>query len=175
MLKQRPEIVIIAAIAASDRTIGCDGNLPWYISADLRRFKHLTYGYPVIMGRRTVESVLDRLGGPLPGRQMLMLTSGKALPAHSDIRPFASLESALAASSAARKVYICGGAAVYAAAIEIADTLELTIVEGTYRGDAFFPPYEHLLGDLFYLAEEAPQSGYRFVTYRRRMLCQPED
>lgn len=168
MPKHRPEIVIIAAVAAANRAIGLGGGLPWHISADLRRFKQLTYGYPVIMGRRTVESVLDRLGGPLPGRPMLMLTSGKAPPAHPEIRPFASLDSALAASSSARKVYICGGAAVYAAALAIADTLELTIVEGTYRGDAFFPPYEHLLGRRFCLAEEERHPGFRFVTYRRQ-------
>ena len=168
MPKHGPEIVIIAAVAAANRAIVLRGDLPCRVSADLRRFKKLTYGYPVIMGRRTVESVLDRLGGPLPGRPMLMLTSGKALPAHPEIRPFASLESALSASSDARKVFICGGAAVYAAALAIADTLELTIVEGNYPGDAFFPPYEHLLGRWFCLVEEDRHPGYRFVTYRRQ-------
>lgn len=172
MPKHRPEVVIIAAVAAANRAIGLDGGLPWHISADLRRFKQLTYGHPVIMGRRTVESVLDRLGGPLPGRPMLMLTSGTALPAHPEIRPYSSLEAALSASSTAEKVFICGGAAVYAAALAIADTLELTIVEGTYRADAFFPRYEHLLGRRFCLAEEERHSGYRFATYRRQLSVQ---
>ncbi len=173
MQEHRPEIVIIAAVASSNRVIGRDGAMPWHISADLRRFKQLTYGHPVIMGRRTVQSVLDHLGGPLPGRQMLMLTSGRALRGYPEIRPFDSLESAIAAASTARKIYICGGAAVYAAALPIADTLELTLVEGTYAGDAFFPPYEHLLEDRFHLTEEERHSGYRFVTYRRRRPGQP--
>ena len=71
----RGEIIIIAAIAEKNRVIGKDGKLPWYISEDLKRFKRLTTGYPVLMGRKTFESIVERLGKPLPERRNIVLTS----------------------------------------------------------------------------------------------------
>lgn len=164
---QRPEIVLIAAIAEKNRLIGREGQLPWAISEDLKRFKKLTIGHCVIMGRRTFESILQRLGKPLPERRQLVLTANKTFPDYPEVETFASFAEALGAAAGAAKVFIIGGESVFAEALPLADRLELTIVEGDYEGDAFFPEYEHLLGTEFGLVAQGQREGYRFETYKR--------
>ena len=143
-----------------DRLIGDGLELPWHLPADLRRFKAMTLGHPRVMGRRTFEALLHQFGGPLPGRETVVLTSDPAaverrgLP---DVSAFASLPGALGAFSGRERVFIGGGAAVYAAALGLpdasgeagrpADRLELTLVEGDFSGDTYFPPYEPLLAE----------------------------
>ncbi len=73
------EIIIIAAIAEKNRVIGIDNKLPWHMSEDLKRFKALTFGHPVLMGRKTFDSILARNGKPLPGRRNLVLSKSKIL------------------------------------------------------------------------------------------------
>ncbi|MEO1077851.1 MAG: dihydrofolate reductase [Bacteroidota bacterium] len=168
-----PEIVIIAALAERDRLIGDGLDLPWHIPADLKRFKRLTVGHPLVMGRRTFESLVHQFGGPLPKRANVVLTRDAAKAealqaAHPEIVVFDSLDAALAHFADAEQVFIGGGAAVYAAALPIADRLELTLVEGTYTGDTFFPPYAHLIGSVFAAAATDHHDGFRFVTYLRR-------
>jgi dihydrofolate reductase len=145
------EVVVIAAVAEENRVIGDGLDLPWRIPADLRRFKALTLGHPVVMGRRTFESLLHQFGGPLAGRDNVVLTRH---PMHSDranVHVYSSLEEALAAFAGRERVFVGGGASVYAAALGagggpvLADRLELTLVEGAFRGDTFFPPYAHLV------------------------------
>lgn len=168
-----PEVVIVAAVAAKDRLIGDGMDLPWHIPADLRHFKRLTSGHPLVMGRRTFESILHQFGGPLPNRENVVLTrQPERLNGH-DVRVFGSLEEALAALAGRERVFIGGGASVYAAALPIADRLELTLVEGDFEGDTRFPPYEHLLGTEFELgAREAHEAegetpAFRFETWVR--------
>lgn len=163
----KPEIVLIAAVAEANRVIGRGMDLPWHLPGDLKRFKRLTLGHPLVMGRRTFESLVHQFGGPLPGRRNVVLTTRGPLPGYPDVETYASLPAALAALREAERIFIGGGGAVYAAALPLADRLELTLVEGHYEGDAFFPPYEHLLGTRFALVGEEPHDGYRFVTYRR--------
>jgi dihydrofolate reductase len=162
-----PEIVVIAAIAERNRVIGKDGQLPWYIPADLKRFKRLTTGYPVIMGRKTFESIIARNGTPLPDRANLVLTTSQRYPAYPGVRTFASLQSALAESRTADRVFVIGGASVYAMTLPLADRLELTLVAGVYSGDAWFPEYEHLVQERFSLTHQEQHAGYRFVRYVR--------
>ncbi len=169
MQGNRPEIVIIAALAVSNRVIGRGLSLPWHLPEDLRHFKRQTYGHPIIVGRKTFESIVHVFGGPLPNRRMLVLTSLPALPAFPEIETFASLNAALCAAGNASKVFVGGGGTVYATALDFADTLELTLVEGAYEGDVYFPPFEHLLEREFTLVLETPREGYRFVSYRRRV------
>lgn len=125
------KIVLIAAVA-QDGTIGQAGKIPWHISEDLKRFKRLTMGHPIIMGRKTFESI----GKPLPGRRNIILTRQPG-PDH-----FASLDAALK-SCDDQTVFIIGGAEVYRAALPVADTLLLTHVKLPGGGDTKFPEYDH--------------------------------
>ncbi|MFQ5604043.1 MAG: dihydrofolate reductase [bacterium] len=163
----RPEIVIIAAVAEKNRVIGRAGKLPWYFSEDLKRFKRLTLGHTVLMGRKTFESIVERLGKPLPGRKNIVLTARKSFPEFAQVVTFPSLEDAFKAVASQDQVFIIGGETVYQKTLHLAHQLELTIVEGDYEGDAFFPEYQNLLKEQFTLVESQPQDGYRFETYRR--------
>ena len=178
-----PELVVIAAVAEKNRVIGRRLDLPWRIPADLRRFKALTLGHPIIMGRRTFESLLHQFGGPLSGRDNVVLTEH---PMHSDranIHVYGSLEEALDAFADRERLFFGGGASVYGAALGgeggpvLADRLELTLVEGAFEGDTFFPPYRHLVEGseaVFERVEverheaEGDVPAFRFETYRRR-------
>lgn len=161
------EIVVIAAVAEKNRVIGRGMDLPWRIPEDLKRFKQLTTGHVLLMGRRTFESIVHQFGGPLPRRRNVVLTSHGSLPAHPEIETYPSIDAAMAALSGEDVVFIGGGAAIYEQFLPKADRLELTLVEGDYEGDTFFPPYEHLVGTTFRVAHEEARPGYRFVTYER--------
>jgi dihydrofolate reductase len=157
---RRPsEIVVIAAVAEKDRVIGKGLDLPWRIPADLRRFKALTLGHPLVMGRRTFESLLHQFGGPLAGRDNVVLTEHPIHVDHANVHVYPSLEAALAAFADRERVFIGGGASVYAATLPMADRLELTLVEGDFEGDTFFPPYEHLV--------EGPEAAFGRVACER--------
>ena len=147
---------IIAALAANG-VIGDAGKIPWHISEDLKRFKRLTLGHPIIMGRKTYAS----LGKPLPGRRNLVLTRGPAIPS---VECFSSLEAALAACRA-EAVFIIGGAEVYRQALPLAEVLFLTHVHQSVAGDTKFPEYDPLRWQEV-AREEYP--GYAFVEYRLR-------
>ena len=168
-----PEIVIIAALAERDRLIGSGLDLPWRIKADLKRFKELTLGHPVIMGRRTFESLLVQFGGPLKGRENVVLTRRQMHVDNANVHIYNSLEEALDAFADRPKIFVGGGASVYEEALAVADRLELTIVEGVFEGDAFFPPYEHLIGTEFERSKceaypcENGQPAFRFETFVR--------
>ena len=181
------EVVVIAAVAEANRVIGDGLDLPWRIPADLRRFKALTRGHPVVMGRRTFESLLHQFGGPLAGRDNVVLTRHPVRTDHANVHVYASLDEALGAFADRERVFIGGGASVYAAALGagggplLADRLELTIVEGDFHGDTFFPPYAHLVEGPEAVFERvaterheaagAPGAGmpaFRFETFRRK-------
>lgn len=188
-----PTLTVIAAVAEapghpSDRLIGDGMDLPWHLPADLRRFKALTLGHPLVMGRRTYESLVHQFGGPLPGRTSVVLSRcPEAVDAPPDGFAAASLDEALAEIAArgvpgAGHVYIGGGAEIYGAVLGAdgaplrADRLELTLVEGAFSGDTYFPPFRHLLSDAggpYHLVAREPhpaESGrpaFRFETYER--------
>ena len=151
----------MAIIAALDhrRAIGKDGKLPWHIPEDLKRFKRLTTGHAVLMGRRTWES----LGRPLPGRRNVVLSSSPV----PGIESYASIEESLRALVSAERVFVIGGGNVYAQLIDRADELYLTLVDRNVEADAFFPPYEHLLGTVFREAARERHPEFEFVDYVR--------
>jgi dihydrofolate reductase len=131
-----PRLVLVAAMDRN-RAIGRDNALPWHLPDDLRRFKALTLGKPVLMGRRTAES----LGRPLPGRTNLVLTRSERAP-FDCMRAVASLDEALAAAAADAAAELCviGGAEVYALALPRAAILHLTLVDTVVAdADTFFP------------------------------------
>lgn len=131
-------IVVIAALG-ENREIGRNGEMPWRLSSDLKRFKKLTLGHTVVMGRVTYDSIIAAIGKPLPGRESIVLTrrgSTAALTA-------ASLPEAVAMASQADPVFVIGGASIYEMALPLGDELWLTHVAGTFPdADRFFPAWE---------------------------------
>jgi dihydrofolate reductase len=132
----------VALIAALDRNgaIGRDNDLPWRLPDDLKRFKALTLGKPVLMGRKTAES----LGRALPGRLNLVLTRSGQAP-FADMQPLASIEEALrlATEAGASELSIIGGAEIYALTLPLADRMYLTHVDtAVEEADAFFPAFD---------------------------------
>lgn len=131
----RPRLSLIAAVA-DNGCIGSENMLPWRLSVDLRRFKALTLGKPVIMGRRTWESI----GRPLPGRKNIVVTRDDTYVAEgADV--VHSLPDALrvAAQAQPEEVFVIGGGQLYAAALDDADRIYLTRVRAEVKGDTFFP------------------------------------
>ncbi|MBW4420911.1 MAG: dihydrofolate reductase [Myxacorys californica WJT36-NPBG1] len=172
-----PRIVVIAALASSNRVIGNRGKLPWSIPEDLRRFQQLTLHHTVIMGRKTWEFDLEKR--PLKHRSLIVVSStlSGSTPGIEVVR---SLTDAIGRCQECDHVFIAGGASLYAQALAIpslgaapiADQLELTLIDGEYEGDVFFPPFRHLIGTHFELVKVEPRDGYRFETYvREGMKC----
>ncbi len=169
-----PEIVLIAAVAEANRVIGKGKELPWHLPADLKHFKRLTRGETLLMGRKTYESILHQFGGPLPERRMVVVTTKGALPAHPEAEVYASIEAAMEALQHLPRVFIGGGGEIYRQFLPQADRLELTLIEGDFDGDTYFPDFMPLVGPVF--AEtwserhpaEAGYPAFRFVRYERR-------
>lgn len=131
--------MIISLIVAMDRrgAIGKDGALPWRQSEDLKRFKAITMGKPLVMGRKTHESI----GRPLPGRRNIVLTRQRDYKAQGCVVCH-DVESALAACAGAGEVMVMGGASLYAAFLPGASRIYLTRVEAEVNGDTHFPPFD---------------------------------
>src|SRR4030042_5157517 len=161
----RHRISIIAAIS-ENRALGKDNKLLWHIPEDLQRFKELTTGHPVIMGRKTFES----LGRSLPNRTNIVVTRDKMfeIPGVTIAR---SLQEAIETAKREenkenrvnkvnREIFIIGGGQIYEQAIKFADKLYLTLVEGEYEADTFFPDYSEFKK----VVSEEPHesSGYKY-------------
>ncbi len=159
------EVVLIAAVAENG-VIGDEGGMPWHYPADLRRFREATTGHPVVLGRRTYESIVGEIGEPLPGRTSVVLsTRDLDLPAGAVLA--GSVEAALEAARGAPgggTVYVAGGATVYEQFLPYADRLLLTEIPESPDGDTRFPEWS--------AAEWSAVSRERegeltFVTYER--------
>ncbi len=137
-------VSIIAALGEKTRALGKDGELLFSIPEDLKRFKALTLGHPVIMGRKTWESLPEKVR-PLPGRTNIVLTSKKEYRAEGAEVVYTK-EDALrkaSASQGASEIFIIGGGEVYAVFLPFTNRLYLTLVPNDAEGDVFFPPYEN--------------------------------
>ncbi|OTF03382.1 dihydrofolate reductase [Halorubrum sp. SD612] len=167
-----PDLVLVAAVA-ENRVIGDDGGMPWHYPADLAHFKRLTTGHPVIVGRKTYESVVDRLGGPLPDRTSVVLTKRSIddadLPDGAVVAsdPDAAVERAAAdaADRGVDAVYVIGGAAVYEAYLERADRLVITEIPERPDGDTRFPERD---AEAWVERDRETDGDLAFVTYERR-------
>jgi dihydrofolate reductase len=129
-------LAIIAALSRN-RVIGKDNQLPWRLPADLKHFKAATLGKPVIMGRKTFDSI----GKPLPGRANIVVTRDTQFRADG-IAVAHSLDDALAQAHAAPEIMLIGGAQLYAQALPRAQRLYLTLIDADFDGDAHFPDYD---------------------------------
>ena len=143
---KKPRISIVVALGRDgqhNRVIGKDNRLLWHIPEDLKRFKALTLGHPVIMGRRTFESILAVLKKPLPGRTNIVVTRDETW-SYPDVLVAHSLEEALAKAKEVdqEEIFIGGGTQIYEEALSFVDRLYLTLIDDEKEGDTFFPAYE---------------------------------
>ncbi|MDB2331404.1 type 3 dihydrofolate reductase [Alteromonas sp.] len=164
------KIAMIAAMA-ENRVIGADNDMPWHLPADLKHFKAVTLGKPVIMGRKTYESI----GRALPGRPNIVITSNKEYSL-SDATVVDSPESALGVAhvlgEGSDEVMIIGGGTIYQAFLPLADTLYLTHIELAVEGDTQFPDYQqaHQWKEVERVAhtnDEKNKHNYVFVTLQK--------
>lgn len=157
-------VSIIAAIGAKNRELGKDNKLLWHIPEDLKRFKEITKGHPVIMGRKTFESI----GKPLPNRTNIVISHKrrrltKLVVAESLKEAIDKGKNALGAE----EIFIIGGGQIYRQAIGIADKLYLTVVKGNFEADTFFPDYSMFTKIVFEKAGEFENLKYKFLELER--------
>ena len=157
---RRVTVALVAAIAR-DGVIGRDGGIPWHIPEDIARFKALTTGHAVVMGRKTWESLPERFR-PLPGRRNVVVTRNSEWNAAGAERA-GSVEEALEALRDVERVFVIGGAEIYAAALPFADELVLTEVDLDVDGDTFFPEWDRNAFVEISREERAAEDGTRFA------------
>ncbi len=156
------EIIIIAAMAAN-RVIGCNNNIPWSIPEDLRQFKEKTLGYPLIMGRKTFES----LGRPLAGRQNIVISRNRNLHLPGCI-VVPNLSQALSLCQGREKAFIIGGGQIFKLGLAVADKLILTHLKREFTGDTSFPDFSGL-GFIEIKREQFEiTEPFSVITYQRR-------
>ncbi len=158
-------VSLIAAVARN-RVIGRDNALVWHIPADLAHFKKITHGHPIVMGRKTWESI----GRPLPGRRNLVLTRQEAWSAQG-AEPVASLQEALRLCVEAPEVFVIGGAQIYEQALPLAQRLWLTEIDAEAQGNALFPKWPRESFEQISREHHQAQPGipaFDFVLYERR-------
>lgn len=152
------KLVLIAALT-KNRVIGRNGAVPWDIPEDMERFKRLTLGHTVLMGRRTYET----LSSPLTDRRNVVVTSAQL----KGVETYPSIGEALRALENEDVVYVIGGGQIFAELLLSAEELRLTIVDQLLDGDTFFPPYEHLIGSIFKPVFSEKHEGFTFMDYAR--------
>ena len=162
--KQR--IIIIAAIGEK-RELGKDGDLPWHLPDDFKRFKKLTSGHYIIMGRKTWES----FPRPLPNRTHVVITRQQDYKADQAIVVH-DLQTALAACSDQSTVFIIGGGEIYNLALPVATHMELTLVHTQVEADAYFPQWKDanwkLVNSEYHEADDTHAHAFAFNSYVRR-------
>lgn len=150
---------------SKNNVIGRNNQLPWHLPADLKHFKALTMGKPIIMGRKTYESI----GKALPGRRNIIISHQKNLKIENG-EVFSSIEAALSALKTASEVMIIGGANLYQQFIDRAESIYMTVIDAEFEGDTFFPPLLpqwKLLAEEKFLADDKNRYGYCFQVWER--------
>jgi dihydrofolate reductase len=171
-MSERPyELVLIAAVARSG-VIGRDGVLPWHLAADMQHFREITRDGPVVMGRRTWDSLSPRYR-PLPGRSNIVVSRRAGLEVEGAlVAPSlpAALRLAQLRVCSSKRVFVIGGAQLYREAMPLADVLELTEVQADVPGDTQFPFWDRGQFDEVRRIPQAAENGlnFDFVTYRRK-------
>lgn len=167
-----PDLVLVAAVAENG-VIGEDDGMPWHYPADLAHFKRLTTGHPVIVGRKTYEGIADRIGGPLPDRTSVVLTTRPlddadlpdgAVVAH-EVETALARATADAADRGVDAVYVIGGATVYEAFLDRADRMVVTEIPERPDGDTRFPEWDF---EAWVERGRETDGDLAFVTYERR-------
>lgn len=157
---------MLSLIVAMDRNrlIGSHGDLPWHYPEDLRYFKQVTMGHRVVMGRRTYESILKRLGKPLPGRISILIT--RYPERYADVECYPSIEAFLERyGNCEEEIFVIGGAMLYEALLPYCQRLYITKIHRVFEGDTYFPSYDETA---FELIHEKKQGDLSFCIYERR-------
>jgi dihydrofolate reductase len=161
-----PARICIIAALARNRAIGIGNAMPWRLPEDLKRFRRLTMGHAVIMGRKTFESI----GTPLTGRNNIVITRSEDW-SHSGCIVVHSLEAALSAAGGSGDAFVIGGAQIYALALPRAACLYMTEIDREFEGDAFFPEFDRSrwreTSRERRAADEPQGFDYAFVAYER--------
>lgn len=159
-------MISLVVAMAKNGTIGKDGDLPWRLPADLKHFKTVTMGKPIIMGRKT----WDELGKPLPGRRNIVITRQHGFVAEG-AEVVSSLDAALQLTAAAPEQMVIGGAQIYAQALQHADQIHRTLVEADVEGDTCFPELDwsnwSLQEESVHEADERHAWAMRFQRWQR--------
>lgn len=160
--------LILIAAAGEGNAIGKDNRLLWHLPDDFRRFKRLTTGHPMIMGRKTFES----FPRPLPNRRHIIITRNKEYRVeHPDCQVVHSLEEALECVRKEELAFIIGGGEIYSRAMEVADIIELTRVHGSFEADAYFPVIDNsqwkLVKEASHPADENHAYAFTYRTFER--------
>lgn len=170
MVSEGPKVCVVVALSRGKRAIGNKGKLLWHIPEDLERFKKLTVGHPVIMGRKTFESVVSYLGKPLPGRTNIVVTRNAEFT-YPDVIVAKTIRDAILNAKAldAREVHIGGGADIYAQTLPFVDRLYLTLIDDEMEADTFFPEYEKEFTKVIAKEKHETQNGlvYEWLTLER--------
>ena len=159
---------MISIIVAMDtnRVIGKDNQMPWHMPADLRHFKEMTMGKPIVMGRKTYDSI----GRPLPGRRNVIITRQQDLKIEG-VEIVHSLPEALKLLTAEPEIMIIGGGQVFNEALPLATRLYFTIIEHEFAGDTYFPAWEksdwQLIEQEAHPADEKNPYPYQFAVFQR--------
>jgi len=158
---------------ASNNAIGLNGRMPWHLSSDLKRFKQITMGSPVLMGRKTFEAI----GKALPGRENIVISRSAEYEAP-QCRVFTDIEAALRDLADRDEVFVIGGATLYQALLPVADYLYLTEIERSFSGDTFFPDIDRRQWQELSREEIENDSqvdfSYRFLKLRRVDTADPD-
>ncbi|MBI2340050.1 MAG: dihydrofolate reductase [Deltaproteobacteria bacterium] len=158
---------IIVAMSQNG-VIGKDNKIPWHLSEDLKRFKQLTMGHPIVMGRKTCQSI----GKPLPGRENIVITRDPKFLSEG-VRVVHSLDEAIKGQKPDEEIFVIGGAEIYRLALPPAEKIYLTLVERKFGGDTYFPEPEfenrfEKIEETNVLLSEKNGLPYRFVAFRRK-------
>lgn len=163
-------IVIVSGMSKADRAIGMKNELLWHVPADLKRFKELTLGHPIIMGLNTFKSILKILGKPLPGRTNIVLNHNLEYK-HEGVIVAHSIDEAItiARSENPTEIHVGGGAMIYKQMLPLVSELHITWFFDQKTGDTFFPDFE----DEFEITTEHPVQKYegvefKWIDYRRK-------
>ncbi len=159
----KPRISIIVAID-DERGIGRENTLPWHIPEDLKHFKEITSGHPVIMGRKTYESI----GRLLPKRVNIIITRDESYVLEgAEIVHSLSDAIALASKHDQEEIFIIGGGQIFTEAVDIVDRLYLTLVKGTHNSSVFFPEYHKFTKKIAETAGQSSEKQYTFLTLEK--------
>ena len=157
-------MLILVAAVAKNNAIGKSNDLPWYLPEDLKHFKEITKGKTVLMGRKTFESIMARLGKPLPNRLNIVITRQPDYEVPEGVEVYQNIEKAVAAH-VGEDIYVIGGGEIYRQTVGMASRMYLTLIDKEVEGaDAFFP---EISGDQWREAEREDHEEYSFVTYEK--------
>ena len=162
-IDQKTPIVIVAGMGKDTRAIGMENGLLWHVPEDMKRFKKLSFGHPIIMGRKTFESILEILGKPLPGRTNIVITRDTTY-VHDGVTVTHSLEAALATAQNEdpEEIHIGGGSEIYKQVLPYVSRLHLTFFYDDKEGDTHFPVFKNQ----FEMVTEYPISEHNGLRYQ---------